>query len=79
MSVEHITLDMGDRVLCDSCSRDFTDSKERGGLLFGTKAIGPCCALRWFESAKHHNETHLVRSICPDDMTFAQWVRERLR
>ena len=36
-----ITIDPGRTVLCDWCSKDFTDSPEIGGLLFQSKATGP--------------------------------------
>ena len=42
IEIEVISVDMGRRVLCDSCAKDFTDSEESGGLQFQSKAIGPC-------------------------------------
>ncbi len=40
--MEVIWLEMGDRVVCDYCNADFTDSDESGGIYgFGSKAICP--------------------------------------
>ena len=79
IETEVISVDMGRRVLCDSCAKDFTDSEESGGLQFQSKAIGPCCAARYFENAKRYGEERFIRGICPDGMSFADWVRDELR
>ncbi len=84
MNGEHITLevinlDVGHRVFCDSCNREFTGSKEGGGIQFQSKAIGPCCAEHWERAAVKHNETGFIRARCPDGKSFADWVRDDLR
>ena len=76
---EIINVDMGDRVLCDDCSKDFTDLPDKGGILFTSKAICPECAPKWEASAKRFNETKHIRAICPEGKSFADWVREDLR
>lgn len=77
--VEIIHIDSGSKVFCDDCNKDFTESKEQGGLLFQSKAIGPCCKDKWVKSADKYNEQSFIRSECPDDMAFADWVRNELR
>lgn len=77
--IERIVIKPGNVVLCDDCSKDFTDSDESGGLLFQSKAIGPCCARRWKDGAALYHETRFIRARCPDGKSFADWVREDLR
>lgn len=76
---ETITLDPGRCVVCDLCNTDFTDSQQTGGLLFGSYAIGPCCAEKQIEEIKKFEEERYIRSHCPKDKAFADWVREDLR
>ncbi len=76
---EVFELEMGNRVLCDFCGKEFTDSDEKGGLLFQSKATGPCCNDRIRELARVHNEEFLIHQYCPDTMAFADWVRDHLR
>lgn len=77
--VEVITIDIGNTVLCDDCNKDFTDSKETGGILFQSKAICPKCTPKWVGSAKKYNEERFIRAACPIGMPFADWVRNELR
>lgn len=70
---------VGNRVFCDDCGVEYTDNDACGGLAFGRsagKAICPVCAPKWIASAKRHGETHLVKAVCPEHKTFAQFVRE---
>lgn len=70
------TIDMGDRVLCDWCGREYTDSDAIGGFVFESKATGPeCCAKRLKVSIKVYGEQHLVRATALDGETFAAFVR----
>lgn len=71
-----VELDMGRTVLCDICNEDFTDSPIRGGMLFSTYAVGPCCTPRIYQSALDNGELQQVRARCPDGMTFGDWCRE---
>lgn len=73
------TIDVGDKVYCDDCSGDFTNSHSRGGLLFQSKAICPACAPKWDANAKKYGEESFIRARCPEGKAFAQWVREDLR
>ena len=74
-----ITLDLGDKVFCDSCGDDLTDSDVKGGMLFQSKAICPQCMPRWERNIKKHGEERFVRGRCPEGKLFADWVREDLR
>lgn len=73
--IDIIQIDIGDTVLCDDCSKDFTESDMTGGLLFQSKAIGPCCADKWIRNAHLYNETKFILDLCPPDKSFANWVR----
>ena len=66
---------LGRTVLCDDCDRDCTASAEGGGILFQSKAIGPCCAPKWEASAERYGETSFIRAHCPAGVSFADWVR----
>ncbi len=74
-----INLDMGDTVLCDSCSKDYTASTATGGLLFQSKAICPECMPEWEKNIAEFHEEKYVRARCPEGKAFAAWVREDVR
>lgn len=69
-------VDIGDLVVCDYCSTDYTNSTESGGLIFESKGICPKCAPRTMESIKRYKEERFVRAICPPEKSFAEFVRE---
>jgi hypothetical protein len=73
--MESEKIDIGDTVLCDLCNEDFTNSKVCGGYIFETKAVCPNCAERFMISIKRYNETRFIKSYCPDNMPFADFVR----
>lgn len=67
--------DIGDRVVCDICNRDYTnDLVTQGGILFGSKAVCPNCAPGLEESAKIYDEEDYITDRCPAGMTFREWV-----
>jgi hypothetical protein len=68
-------IDLGRTVLCDNDSADLTDDSRSGGFLFGSYAIGPCCAEKYLATIKGYGEEHLIRSRCPEGVSFADWVR----
>lgn len=70
-----IVIDPGNDVICDFCGDDLTDSTEQGGFLFQSKAVCPHCADKTMENVKKYNEKHFIRGSCPDDMSFADWIR----
>jgi len=77
--MEIIEIDIGDRVVCDDCNKDYTDRQESGGILFQSKAICPNCTPKWKLSAEEYGEEHFIRAVCPPGKSFADWVREDLR
>lgn len=77
--MKHETTILGDIVICDLCGKDYTNSNEKGGITFGSKACCPDCTPGILKSAKKYNEESYIKSRCPKDKSFAQWVREDLR
>ncbi len=78
-NMEIINVEMGDTVLCDSCSKDYTASTATGGLLFQSKAICPECLPKWDKAIAEEQEEHFIRARCPEDKAFASWVRDDVR
>jgi hypothetical protein len=66
---------VGATVLCDDCDMDYTASPLAGGILFQSKALGPCCAPKWEDSARKYGEERFIRARCPEGVSFADWVR----
>jgi hypothetical protein len=56
MGWEVITLEAGNRVVCDSCNEEYTNSDEIGDVLFNRSAYCPKCANSITASAKKYNE-----------------------
>lgn len=79
IDIETMVIDMGRRVLCDDCSKDFTDLPDSGGFMFQSKAICPECAPRILDLARKFKETRFIGEQCPEGMSFADWVREVIR
>ena len=74
--IEVIHIDPGNSVICDYCNKDWTDSPESGGLLFQSKAVCPDCELDTLKSINHYNEQKFIRGHCPENQSFADWIRE---
>jgi len=72
MKLESST-DIGEQVWCDMCCKEFTDSTEKGGLLFGSKACCPDCAPNIQVKAVQYGETDYIKGYCPEGMTFKDW------
>lgn len=70
---------LGDVVYCDLCGRDYTFSKETGGLFFESKAICPVCAPEIEIACERYGEQGYIKDRCPSDKSFADWVRDDLR
>lgn len=68
-------IDMGRTVLCDNDSTDLTDDPRSGGFLFGSYAVGPCCAEKYLATVKGYGEEHFIQARCPEGVSFADWVR----
>jgi hypothetical protein len=68
------SIDIGETVICDICNKDWTDSTESGGLLFGSKAVCPRCAPAVQKDAIRFGETEHIRAYCPEGKSFKDWV-----
>lgn len=71
--------DLGNVVLCDLCNKDYTNSNVSGGFTFGSKAVCPDCEDNFRKLVKECEEDHLITAECPEDKSFADWVRHDLR
>jgi uncharacterized Zn ribbon protein len=68
-------IDVGDTVMCDDCSEDYTNNDlATGGLLFQSKAICPKCQEKWEELARKYNEEKYILARCPVGMSFKDFV-----
>ena len=66
---------VGRAVVCDICSKDWTDSALTGGFLFLSKAVCPDCAPRFMADVVKFKEQKHIRGMCPPGEAFADWVR----
>ncbi len=72
MGTQEIT-DIGNKVLCDLCSKDYTNSDEQGGFLFMSKGVCPDCVPRFLASVKKYGEEKYIRATCPEGMSFREF------
>jgi hypothetical protein len=72
---ESFEYDIGRMVLCDLCSKDFTDLPACGGFIFQSKGVCPECAPRFLALAEQHDETRYIRATCPDGQSFSDFCR----
>lgn len=63
---------MDDRVFCDYCSANYSNSSASGGLLFGSYATCPTCAPKIEADAKKFGEERYIKARCPENKPFAQ-------
>ena len=66
---------VGRNVVCDSCSKDWTDDPRSGGFLFVSTAYCPDCADEHLKLVKHYKEERYIRAVCKPDESFADFVR----
>jgi hypothetical protein len=66
---------VGQAVLCDIDSTDLTADTRSGGYLFGSYAVGPCCAQQHEATVRGYGEEWNIRGRCPEGTSFADWVR----
>lgn len=69
-------IELGDVVVCDICNKDFTKSKKSGGFIFMSYAYCPECSEAGMKAVEEYKETEYVKAICPDHMSFADFVRD---
>lgn len=73
------TVDFGEQVFCDYCSKDYTNSDASGGLLFGSKGACPECAERVEAGARKYNEMDWIKDRCPEGKSFRDWILQDVR
>ena len=66
---------LGRTVLCDIDDIDLTEDARSGGYMFGSYAVGPCCAERHEAMVRGYHEEWNIRARCPEGVSFADWVR----
>jgi hypothetical protein len=66
---------IGDHVVCDVCSQDWTKRPESGGFLFGSYSYCPNCAGRGLKEIKRCDEERFIHAFCPEGESFADFVR----
>ena len=70
-----VVADLEDVAICDSCATEYySDSEEKGGILFGSYAYCPLCVPRMMETIKQYNEESHIKAKCPANMTYFDWV-----
>lgn len=67
-------IDIGDTVLCDQCNKDYTNSDEKGGFLFGSHGVCPDCAPRMMKDIEKYHEEDYIKATCPEGMSFKDFV-----
>ena len=67
-------IDIGNVVLCDYCSEDYTTSNDTGGILFSSYAICPKCAPNALKSIKGFKEEAYIQSEAMEGETFRDFV-----
>lgn len=78
--IEVIRVEMGNRVICDICDKEWTDSPVSGGYLFGSYGVCPDCAVGDFnKGVERHKEQGFIKAWCPQNMSHADWIRDVIR
>lgn len=72
-------INIGNKVLCDMCNKDYTNSDESGGFLFESKAVCPKCEPDFRKTVKKYNEEMYIKGECPKETSFKDWVINDLR
>ena len=71
--LESVT-DIGNSVICDSCNKDYSNSDEAGGFLFGSNGYCPSCAKEALPRIKGYNEERFIKAWCPEEMSFKDFI-----
>ena len=75
MDFEVIHIDVGNKVFCDLCGKEYTDDeRSKGGFLFGSKAVCPDCADDFMRTIKIYREEDYIRDKAHEDETFRDFV-----
>lgn len=67
-------IDIGNTVVCDCCSKDFTDSDECGGFIMTGRGVCPDCEPRMRMGLKKYNEEDHIISECPPGMSHREFI-----
>lgn len=67
-------IDLGNKVFCDVCNGDFTNSDEQGGFVFGSKGYCPKCAKERLPAIKGYSEENYIKAFCPENMSFKDFI-----
>jgi hypothetical protein len=70
-----VVIPVGETVLCDIDDTDLTADPRGGGYMFGSYAVGPCCAERHEAMVRGYDEQGYIRARCPEGVSFADWIR----
>lgn len=63
-------------VVCDICNEDYTNRPDSGGFVFGSYGYCPKCAKRSLPRIKSYDEEKYIKAFCPDNMSFADFIRD---
>lgn len=66
------------QIKCTLCERDYTNSKKKGGMLFGKQLICPECKDAFMLLIKEYNEQHLIREHAFQDETFCDFAKRMI-
>jgi len=67
---------LGNKVFCDLCDIDWTNLPDSGGFIFSSKAVCPQCEKETLKNIKKYNEERFIKAFCPENISFANFVRE---
>jgi hypothetical protein len=62
-------------VICDICSKDFSDLPDEGGMMVLSKGVCPDCEPRLRKSIASYGEEWSIKGECPKGVSFADWIR----
>ena len=62
------------RICCDLCGEDYTNSNEKGGMIFNIYAACPFCLLTFRDTIVEYKEEDLIRANAIEGETFAEFV-----
>lgn len=69
-----IHINPGKVVLCDLCNGNYTDSDEKGGILFSGMAVCPKCLPKFSKSIKEYKEEKFIRATAFENESFRDFV-----
>lgn len=67
---------IGEIVVCDICSKDYTNRPDSGGFVFGDKGCCPKCSSQFLITIKSYGEEKYIKAYCPAGESFADFIRK---